>query len=145
MHNFHSRLLGKGANVGDLSNISGKSLEDIVANVPKDAKIRILTPQFKGAKRGLEYTWKGVDGKKHTLRIHDADPNAPINSNARNGWVARWQVGQQYYDPVNRNLAHRQAHNKRSPNYDPTISNNTHIPIKQPTKEQMDFMRYLEE
>lgn len=67
---------------------------------------------------------------------------SPTGSNARNGWIVRWQIGQQYYDPTTGTTAHRQSHNQASPNYNPNAANNTHIPITPPTSRQIQFIKW---
>jgi hypothetical protein len=134
-------LKGTGKNVGDLSSISGSSVEEIISNIPETATVRRLKPVDGKSQMGLEYKWVDENGITNRLRIHDPDPTHP-GSNAANGWIARWQKKGGYYDPVSGDFAHRQAHNPDSPNYNPDAANNTHIPIQTPDSDLSDLMKY---
>jgi hypothetical protein len=133
-------LKGTGKSVGDLSDISGAKVEDIVANIPENASVRKLKPVEGKSQIGLEYKWVDENGITNRLRIHDPDPSHP-GSNAANGWVARWQQKGGYYDPTKGDFAHKNAHKPASPYYDSAAANNTHIPIQTPENELMDLMR----
>ncbi|MGF7235335.1 MAG: polymorphic toxin type 30 domain-containing protein, partial [Frankia sp.] len=75
----------------------------------------------------VEYQWIDGAGSRIRLRIHGPDGTAPPGSNAASGPTYRIQIKQLYQDSDG-NLYHRNAHNIRSPHYDPDVSNRTHIP-----------------
>jgi hypothetical protein len=127
---------------GDFSDISGKSVQEVLSRVPKGATMRKLTPVEGGSKVGVEYKWIDENGVTNRLRVHDADPSAPVGSNAAQGWVARHQVGGKYYDPEFGGLRPRNVHKPESPYYDPKAANDTHIPIETPDKSITDLMRF---
>jgi hypothetical protein len=135
-----NKLKGTGDHVGDLSNISGARVQDIIANIPENASVRKLTPVEGKSQMGLEYKWIDTEGNTNRLRIHDPDPSHP-GSNAANGWIARWQKKGGYYDPANGKFAHKNAHKPESPFYDPDAANNTHIPIQTPEVWLMTLMQ----
>jgi hypothetical protein len=125
-------LKGTGTNVGDLSGISGSSVQDIIKNIPENASVRKLTPAPGGSQVGLEYKWVDKNGVTNRLRVHDPDPYAGVGSNSAEGWTARWQAGGKYYDPIESSFRHKNVHNSASPHHDPAAANNTHIPIQTP-------------
>jgi Bacterial toxin 30 len=127
---------------GDFSDISGKSVQEVLSRVPEGATMRKLTPVEGGSKVGVEYKWVDENGVTNRLRIHDADPSAPVGSNASQGWVARYQVGQKYYDPEVDGFRPRNVHKPESPHYDPKAANDTHIPIETPDESVTDLMRF---
>ncbi|TDM05459.1 MAG: hypothetical protein C4K60_11820 [Ideonella sp. MAG2] len=135
-------LRGTGSGVGDLSQISGTSVQDIVKNIPPNASVRRLTPAVGGSQVGLEYKWVDGNGVTNRLRMHDPDPSAGVGSNSAEGWTARWQVGKGYYDPINGDVRHPNVHNSASPFYDPAAANNTHIPIRTPEDWLLDLMKF---
>jgi hypothetical protein len=127
---------------GDFSDISGKSVQEVLSRVPEGATMRKLTPVEGGSKVGVEYKWVDENGVTNRLRVHDADPSAPVGSNAAQGWVARHQVGGKYYDPEIGGLRPRNVHKPESPHYDPKAANDTHIPIETPDKSVSDLMKF---
>jgi hypothetical protein len=133
-------LKGTGDRVGDLSNIKGAAVQDIVANIPDTASVRKLKPVEGKSQMGLEYKWVDENGITNRLRIHDPDPTH-AGSNAANGWIARWQQKGGYYNPETSSFAQKNAHKPESPFYDPTAANNTHIPIETPEAWLMDLMK----
>ncbi|WP_408609282.1 polymorphic toxin type 30 domain-containing protein [Auraticoccus cholistanensis] len=100
-----------------------------LAGVPSNAQVRRLSPS-PHVSDGLEYEWVDAQAKRVRLRVHDRDASAPPGSNAASGPVYRVQVGQRY-QRADGTLAPRSAHNPNSPNYDPDVSNDTHIPWPQ--------------
>lgn len=126
-------ILGSG-NVGDFSNLTGTTVDDILTRIPRDAKKRILTPQPGKVTDGFEYTWYNSTGKKMTVRVHGPDPSAPSGSNAANGWIVRVQEGKKFLDPISGQYQPRGITNEASPHYSPTLGNSTHIPIQTPKK-----------
>jgi len=127
--------------IGDFSDISGSTVQDILQRVPPNATMRKLTPQAGGSQVGVEFRWEDSNGQKNTLRIHDPDPSAPVGSNAATGWIVRHQIGSRYFDPTTGTLQPRNVHNPRSIHYNPNAANNTHIPIKTPEKVVIDLMK----
>ena len=128
--------------VGDFRDISGKSVQEVISRIPEGATMRKLTPVEGGSTVGVEYKWVDEHGVTNRLRLHDADPSAPVGSNASQGWVARYQVGGKYYDPEVGNLRPRNVHKPESPHYDPKAANDTHIPIETPSENIVDLMRF---
>jgi hypothetical protein len=127
---------------GDFSDISGESVQEVLSRVPEGATMRKLTPVEGGSQVGVEYKWVDENGVTNRLRVHDMDPSAPANSNAAQGWVARYQVGGKYYDPEVGSLRPRNVHKPESPHYDPKAANDTHIPIQTPDEGVIDLMRF---
>ena len=134
-------IKGSGANVGDLQGMSGKTVEDIVRNIPENATMRKLTPAEGGSQVGLEYKWVDENGVTNRLRVHDPDPSAGAGANSSEGWTGRWQSGRKYYDPIEGNFRHANVHKEASPFYDPAAANNTHIPVKTPEQWLIDLMK----
>jgi hypothetical protein len=135
-------LRGTGSTVGDLSEVSGISVQDIVKNIPQNSSVRKLTPAAGGSQVGLEYKWVDENGVTNRLRMHDPDPSAGAGSNSADGWTARWQVGKGYYDPIEDAVRHPNVHNSESPFYDSAAANSTHIPIQTPESWLADLMRF---
>ena len=118
-------------NVGEFSDMQGKSIEEILSIIPQNATRRELTPEVGKVTEGFEYKW--VDnGKTYRVRIHGADASAPVGSNAANGWVVRVQQGKKYLDPVSIEYQPPGITNINSLNYSEELANRTHIPIKNP-------------
>jgi RHS repeat-associated protein len=100
-----------------------------LVTIPPGATRRKLHPVPGGATRGFEYKWH--DGTQTwRVRIHDADPSAPVGSNAHSGWVARVQRGSQYADDMG-TFHPPGIHNPASPFHNPTAINDTHIPFRE--------------
>ena len=134
-------IKGTGKQVGRFDrSLKGATIEEIVSNIPPEAIARKLKPVDGKSQIGLEYKWTDTNGHTNRLRFHDPDPSHP-GSNSANGWIVRWQRQGRYYDPVNDDFAHRQAHNNASPNYDPEAANNTHIPIATPDDSLISLMK----
>ena len=104
--------------------------------IPHRASKRILRPVSGKAQQGVEYVWWSR-GKRHCVRIHDADPSVQPTPgypapNARVGWVVRIAQGKRYMDPEGR--VHPWAElNPNGPGYNEFIVNETHIPIVPPS------------
>lgn len=113
--------------------IIGLRYEEIIKRIPLQSTRRILIPQKGKVVEGVEYKWKNSKGITIRVRLHGPDASAPSNSNAYNGWIVRIKVGDKYLD-CQGNFAHRNCHNPRSPNYDPNMANDTHVPIQSPLK-----------
>ncbi|WP_189087121.1 polymorphic toxin type 30 domain-containing protein, partial [Promicromonospora citrea] len=98
-----------------------------MARVPDDAEMLPFTPHSGGgAQKGVHFKWT-EDGKTHRFRAHDADGTAPPGSNAAEGPIYRYRVGNKY-EMEGGGFAHPQAHNPNSPHYNPEQANATHIP-----------------
>ena len=135
------KLKGTGSSVGDLRGIGGQSIEEIIANIPVHATSPRFAPEPDGSKVGLKFVWTDADGVTNRFRAHDIDPSTPAGSNAADEWIARWQKGKEYYDPVKGDFAHRNAHKPDSPFSDPAAANNTHIPIKTPADWLIEILK----
>jgi hypothetical protein len=127
--------------VGDFSDISGKPIQEVLSRIPEGATMRRLTPVEGGSQVGVEYKWVDKNGITNRLRIHDPDLSAPAGSNAREGWIVRYQVGGKYYDPKTGGFQPRNHHKPESPHYNPEAANDTHIPIQTPDESIIDLMR----
>jgi hypothetical protein len=84
--------------------LAGARIEDIVARIPKEARLRELTPS-PTIKEGFEYAW--VDKKTNMdfrVRVHGADAGVAARtpqSTAAQGWIVRVErnpVGQRTFD-----------------------------------------------
>lgn len=102
--------------------------------IPENAKVRKLTPpkEYIGD-YGYEYKWKNANGGTTTVRIHGIDETAPAGTNASQGWVVRIMDGKKSMD-INGNYHPTGIFNPDSPNYNPSLINDVHIPINKPTK-----------
>ncbi|MFD1739229.1 polymorphic toxin type 30 domain-containing protein [Bacillus salitolerans] len=100
--------------------------DDIISNIPSNAKKRNLTPTD-NIKEGVEYKWN--DGATWRVRMHSEDLSAPIGSNANMGWTMRVQRGKWFMDSQG-NWHKNNLLNKNSPFFNETIANQTHISIK---------------
>jgi hypothetical protein len=102
---------------------------EVLKRIPKNAVKRILTPQEGKVTEGVEYKWTDSEGKIWRLRIHGPDSSAPEGSNSKTGWVFRVQYANKYYMDSNGNFHLENVTNPRSPMYNESIANDTHIPI----------------
>ncbi|MFZ6746967.1 polymorphic toxin type 30 domain-containing protein [Undibacterium sp. JH2W] len=130
-----------GTSIGDLSGMTGESIESLIKNLPRNASMRKLTPAPGGSQVGLEYKWVDENGKINRFRMHDPDPNAGTGANASEGWTGRWQSQGKYYDPITNEFRHSNVHKEASPFYDPTAANNTHIPVQPPSEWLINLMK----
>ena len=119
--------------IGDFTNLVGSTIDEILDRIPDNAIMRELYPVQGGATEGFEFKWV-QDGKTYRVRVHNSDPEAPVGSNASNGWVVRVQKGKQYYDPTIDDFQPAKYTNPQGDFFDESIMNNTHIPIKDPYK-----------
>ncbi len=117
--------------IGDFSNLEGSSVDDILDRIPDEAVLRDLKPVEGGATEGFEFKWVSNE-QTYRVRVHNADPSAPKESNANNGWIVRIQRGRQFFDPTINDFREARYFNNNGPYFDETIVNNTHIPIKNP-------------
>lgn len=118
--------------VGDFKNLKGTTVDDILDRIPDDATLRELTPVKGGATEGFEFKWI-QDNQTYRVRVHNIDPGAPVGSNASQGWIVRIQRGRQYYDyTIEGFQPAKYTNNPNGEFFDSTITNNTHIPIKDP-------------
>ncbi|MBI1928828.1 hypothetical protein HYR99_31860 [Candidatus Poribacteria bacterium] len=108
----------------------GATVQEIINRIPGHATKRALAPIPSQVTQGVEYKWADKTGTVR-VRIHGPNPSSPIGSNARKGWIVRIQRGGKYLDH-NGFFHHRQSHNPRSPYYNPTVANDTHIPLQTP-------------
>ena len=119
--------------VGNFSGLEKSTINEILDRIPDNATLRKLYPIEGGSTDGFEFKWK-QNGQTYRVRLHNADPSAPLGSNAANGWIVRIQKGRQYYDPTIDNFQPAKYTNPSGPFLDEKIINNTHIPIKDPYK-----------
>jgi Bacterial toxin 30 len=125
------KLIGTSNYVGNFTNMTGASINEIVSRVPENAKIESWTPVPGGAEEGMKFSWKDTAGNTWRVRMHGPGPNAPAGSNAARGWILRVKCGHDYMD-ADGNFYKESIENPRSPNYNPDAINQTHIPIQHP-------------
>jgi hypothetical protein len=111
--------------------IRGTTAFEIINRIPGHAIKRTLTPIPGRMTQGVEYKWTDKTGTVR-VRIHGPDALAPVGSNAHSGWIVRVERSGRTLDH-NGIFHHRQSHNPRSSHYNPTVANDTHIPIQTPT------------
>lgn len=90
-----------------------------------------MRPIAGGVTEGFEFKWV-KDGKTYRVRVHNAEPSAPIGSNVANGWIVRVQKGTNYYDDTVKAFQSARFTNPSGPYFDENIMNNTHISIIDP-------------
>lgn len=121
-----------------LCTLSGNTIKkpdgsDLI-KIPETATVRKLTPpEGYSGNYGYEYKWTNSGGGTTTVRIHGIDPLAPSGANASQGWIVRIMDGKKSMD-INGGYHPSGIFNPNSPNYNPTIINDVHIPIEKPTK-----------
>lgn len=140
------KLIGRGGRSGvkvvafqnkailELSGVIRNPDGSILIVISEESKVRKLTPpsDYLG-EYGYEYKWKGLSVGTMTVRIHGIDPLAPAGSNAHRGWIVRIFDGKKSMD--SRGVYHSPGiFNESSPNYDPSLINDVHIPISTPEK-----------
>lgn len=110
----------------------GANPNEILSRIPKDAKIEhwISTPGK--IEKGMKFKWYAF-GKTWRLEIHgpDCTPTLSVESNAVHGWVLRVKRRNEYMDAAG-TFYMNSIERPRSPNYNPTAINDTHIPIQAP-------------
>ena len=84
--------------------------------IPDEAVLRELYPVQGGATEGFEFKWV-QNGQTYRVRVHNADPSAPVGSNAYNGWVVRVQRGRRYFDPTINDFREAKYFNPNGPDY----------------------------
>jgi RHS repeat-associated protein len=139
----------KAGEPSDFDDIKGGVFDDVLDRIPVESTIRKLTPDSKGgAQVGVEYSWFNSDGKTVRVRVHDIDNTSPSGSNARSGWVVRYQLGQRFYDPETQTFLPKNAHKTNSGHRTPEnaealdkSSNDSHIPIQTPNSSAINKMR----
>ena len=117
--------------IGDFTELEGSTVDEILDRIPDEAVLRELYPVQGGATEGFEFKWV-QNGQTYRVRVHNADPSAPVGSNAYNGWVVRVQRGRRYFDPTINDFREAKYFNPNGPDYDEVIINDTHIPILDP-------------
>jgi hypothetical protein len=126
-------VTAKGEAVLELSGVIRSNDASILIIIADNAKVRKLTPPngYTGT-YGYEYKWKNTAEGTTTVRIHGIDPSAPAGSNASRGWVVRIFNGKKSMDTDG--VYHPPGiFNESSPNYDPSLINDVHIPISEPS------------
>lgn len=127
--------------LGDFSDMSGATMQDLMSRIPTDASVRKLKPAENGSQVGAEYKWVDENGVTNRLRAHDPDPSAPQKSNASDGWIFRYQNGKRYYDPLTNDYKHPNSYNPDSPFHDANAANNTHVPMTTPDDWLIELMK----
>ena len=117
--------------IGDFTDLEGSTVDEILDRIPNEAVLRELYPVQGGATEGFEFKWV-QDGQTYRVRVHNADPSAPVGTNAYNGWVVRVQRGRRYFDPTINDFREAKYFNPNGPDFDEVIVNDTHIPIMNP-------------
>lgn len=115
------------AQMGDFRNIRGLSISEILARIPAEAQFRELDPRPNNLS-GFEYTWHD-NGALMKVRIHGPDSSAPPGSNARQGWVAIVERGEDRLGPVSGGYDQWDWFSKTQRTEFEFIGNETHIPI----------------
>lgn len=123
--------LGTSSQVGDLTGLTGATPNEVLSRIPKDAVIEHWFPEPGRIEEGMEFTWKDANGT-WIVRMHEADPQAPIGSNAASGWVMRVMCKGKYMDASGNFYTVKAITNPASSKYDPGNANKTHIPIQAP-------------
>ncbi len=116
----------------NIQQIKGKTIDDIVALIPKDATGKDLTGAMPELPRqGFEYSWQSPQGNWWTVRAHSRDYNVflPKDSNSLKGWIVRVRRDNEYMDSSGNFHPVKKA---QPPGGDESIINETHIPIKTP-------------
>ncbi|MFS0579288.1 polymorphic toxin type 30 domain-containing protein [Brevibacillus sp. 179-C9.3 HS] len=112
-----------------------KDVNDLISRIPADAKQIPWREVPRGAKDGVKFRWVDESGKTWDVRAHSEDPTAPPGSNAANGWIYRVEVKQvnpkwKWTMDSNGNFHKENVLREKSPYYDESIANDTHIPFK---------------
>ncbi|MHC6624503.1 putative T7SS-secreted protein [Streptomyces globosus] len=96
--------------------------------IPKDAVQEPWRPIPGGVEHGIKWKWTDdVTGKTVRMRVHGPDLGPHAGPNASSGPIYRIQIGGKFQDEAG-NLYHKEIGNERSPNYNETAINDTHIP-----------------
>ncbi|MCX4867443.1 polymorphic toxin type 30 domain-containing protein [Streptomyces sp. NBC_00257] len=96
--------------------------------IPKDAVQEPWKPIPGGVEHGIKWKWTDdVTGKTVRMRVHGPDLGPHAGPNASSGPIYRLQIGHQFQDEAGK-LYHAKIGNPKSPNYNETAINDTHIP-----------------
>lgn len=96
--------------------------------IPKDAVQEPWKPIPGGVEHGIKWKWTDdVTGKTVRMRVHGPDLGPHAGPNASSGPIYRIQIGHQFQDEAGK-LYHAKIGNPKSPNYNETAINDTHIP-----------------
>lgn len=117
--------------LANIQQIKGKTIDDIVALIPKEAAGKDLTVMTSELQRqGFEYSWQSPQGNWWTVRVHSRDYNVFLSKdcNASKGWIVRVRRDNEYMD----SSGNFHPVNKAQPGGDESIINDTHIPIQTP-------------
>jgi hypothetical protein len=116
----------------NIQQIRGKTIDDIVALIPKDATGKDLTATMLGLQRqGFLYSWQSPQGNWWTVYAHSPECNVflPKDSNSLNGWIVRVRRDNEYMDSSGNFHPAEKAQPRKG---DISIINDTHIPIQTP-------------
>jgi hypothetical protein len=122
--------IGTSGKVGDFVGLMWASPNEIVSRIPKDAKILPWKPGR--ITQGMNFAWVDESGRNWEVRMHGPDINVQAGLNAASGWVLRVRRGREYMDGQGTFYRPESLFNQRSPYYNSTAANDTHIPIQQP-------------
>ena len=114
----------------NIQQIKGKTIDDIVALIPKNATAKELITGPELEKQGFEYSWQSPQGNWWTVRVHSLDYNAflPKDCNSSKGWIVRVRRDNEYMD----SSGNFHPVEKAQPGGNDSIINETHIPIQTP-------------
>ena len=70
--------------IGDFTELEGSTVDKILDRIPDEAVLRELYPVQGGTTEGFEFKWV-QNGQTYRVRVHNADPSAPVGSNAYSG------------------------------------------------------------
>lgn len=88
-------LQGRSPLAGNFQGLTGASVEEVVSRVPRGWT---WAPQKNGAGIRFFDTGRAVDPFER-IRLHAANPRAPLGMNSRNGWTLRvMDRVENYYD-----------------------------------------------
>jgi Bacterial toxin 30 len=124
-------LIGTSKNkIGDFTGLTGTPPNHIISRIPENAKILPWKPGR--ITQGMKFEWTDESGQDWEVKMHGPDINATVGSNAASGWVLRVRYGKEYMDVAGTFYSQKALYNPRSPYYNPTAANDTHMPIQQP-------------
>lgn len=124
--------IGTSSKVEDFTDLIGATPNEVVSRIPTDAKILPWKPDPGRIEQGMKFGWTDPSGQDWEVRMHEADPKALPGSHAASGWVLRVKYGKGYMDTTGTFYSQKALFNPRSPYYNPTAANATHMPIQQP-------------
>ncbi|MGW6949483.1 putative T7SS-secreted protein [Streptomyces xanthophaeus] len=101
---------------------------DPMSIIPKDAVQEPWRAIEGGVEHGIKWKWTDdVTGSTVRMRVHETDLGPHAGPNASSGPIYRIQIGNQFQDEAGQ-LYPRGIQNPKSPSYNETAINDTHIP-----------------